>query len=113
VGSSLRSKDDRSLLIPALTLRHCERNVSLKPSAAIELDVHLEGAAAERDPLVRTAGLVYVEFALQNRGLFGLMFGPILAERVKYPELAAGFDVVKRMVARAADGPSQENAGSP
>ncbi len=28
VGSSLRSKDDRSLLIPVLTLRHCERNVA-------------------------------------------------------------------------------------
>jgi AcrR family transcriptional regulator len=73
-----------------------------------ELAVHLEGAAAERDPLVRT-GLAYFEFALQKRGLFRLMFGRILAKRAKYPELAAGFDVVKRNFASVADGPSEEN----
>jgi hypothetical protein len=71
----------------------------------------LEGAAADRDPLVRT-GLAYVEFALQKRGLFRLMFGPILAARAKYPELAAGFDLIKRIVARAAAGPSEENAAA-
>ena len=40
----------------------------------------------ERDPLI-APGLAYVEFALRKRGLFRLMFGPILAERAKYPEL--------------------------
>jgi len=95
--------------------RHFQNKDGLLASIAAEgfgeLAVHLEGAAADRDPLVRT-GLAYVEFALQKRGLFRLMFGPILAERAKYPELAAGFDVVKRMVARAADGPSEENAAA-
>jgi AcrR family transcriptional regulator len=77
-----------------------------------ELAVHLEGtAAADGDLLVRT-GLAYVEFALQKRGLFRLMFGRILAERAKYPELAAGFDLIERIVARAADGPSEENAAA-
>jgi AcrR family transcriptional regulator len=92
--------------------RHFQNKDGLLASIAAEgfreLAVHLAGAAADRDPLIRT-GLAYVDFALQKRGLFRLMFGPILAERAKYPELAAGFDVVKRMVARAADRPSEED----
>ena len=71
-----------------------------------ELAVHLEGTAADR------TGLAYVEFALQKRGLFRLMFGPILAARAKYPDLAAWFDLIKRIVARAAAGPSEENAAA-
>jgi AcrR family transcriptional regulator len=76
-----------------------------------ELAVDLEGAVADKDPLVRT-GLAYVAFALQKRGLFRLMFGRILAERAKYPELAAGFDDVRRMFACAAVGSSEENAAA-
>jgi hypothetical protein len=34
----------------------------------------------ESDPL-RGVGLAYVDFALQKRGLFRLMFGPIPVER--------------------------------
>ncbi len=94
--------------------RHFQNKDGLLASIAAEgfreLAVHLEGTA-DRNPLVRT-GLAYVEFALQKRGLFRLMFGPILAERAKYPELAAGVDLIKRIVARAADGPSEETAAA-
>src|SRR5271154_5992639 len=53
-----------------------------------ELGAAMEGAT--RGPnLLSRGGLAYVEFAQQNRGLFRLMFGPVLAERAKYPELQA------------------------
>ena len=47
--------------------------------------------------------LAYVEFALRKRGLFRLMFGPILAERAKYPQLeeaaAVALDVLRHSIA--------------
>lgn len=106
----------RRIGLPAIAAyRHFQNKDGLLASIAAEgfreLAVHLEGTAADRNPLVRT-GLAYVEFALQKRGLFRLMFGPILAERAKYPELAAGVDLIKRIVARAADGPSEETAAA-
>src|ERR1700727_2565691 len=53
-----------------------------------ELAVARGGAAGAANPRPRP-GLFYSEFADQNRGLFLLMFGPILAERAKYPTLHA------------------------
>ena len=96
--------------------RHFQNKDGLLASIAAEgfreLAVHLEGAAADEDPLVRT-GLAYVEFALQKRGLFRLMFGPILVERAKYPGLdeaaRAVFELLRRVV--GADGlPRQDNS---
>jgi hypothetical protein len=58
----------------------------------------MHGATRGADPLTR-AGLAYIEFASQNRGLFRLMFGPVLAERTKYPALqAASAGVVAMLV---------------
>jgi AcrR family transcriptional regulator len=51
-----------------------------------ELAAAMEGATRGATPLTR-AGLAYIEFAHQNPGLFRLMFGPILADRAKYPTL--------------------------
>jgi AcrR family transcriptional regulator len=50
-------------------------------------------------PLSR-AGLAYIEFAQKNRGLFRLMFGPVLAERAKYQELQAATDAVGDLLLR-------------
>ena len=68
--------------------RHFTSKEDLLASVAAEGFREL-GAAMERatrgvNPLSR-AGLAYIEFAQQNRGLFRLMFGPVLAERAKYP----------------------------
>ncbi len=76
-----------------------------------ELAVLLERVAADKDRWVRIA-LAYVEFALQKRGLFRLMFGPILAERAKYPELTAALDIVQRMLTGPADRSPEEKAGA-
>jgi hypothetical protein len=46
------------------------------------------------------AGVAYIEFANENRGLFRLMFGPILAERTKYPALQAASAGVEAMLVR-------------
>jgi len=53
-----------------------------------ELAAAMEGAARGANLLTR-AGLAYIEFANRNPGLFRLMFGPLLAERAKYPALQA------------------------
>ena len=63
-----------------------------------ELAVALQAAAKEPDP--ETAiGLAYVEFALTKRGLFRLMFGPLLAQKAEYPKLhaaaAAAFEIIQ------------------
>jgi hypothetical protein len=72
----------------------------------------LETGAIESDPL-RAVGLAYVEFALQKRGLFRLMFGPILVERAKYPELneaaSAVFGLLQRIVVSADEWPREDN----
>ena len=44
-------------------------------------------AAAKGPYLLTELGLAYVEFALKERSLFRLMFGPLLFERAKYPAL--------------------------
>ena len=74
-----------------------------------ELSTAMNAAAKGPDPLVG-AGLAYVEFALQNRRLFRLMFGPILAERAKYPGLKEAASEVFRLlqVSEALDGVTQE-----
>ena len=75
----------------------------------------MEAAANGPDPLIGL-GLAYVEFALQKRGLFRLMFGPILVERAKYPALNeaanAAFDCVQRIASGAEGGRQEDNAAS-
>jgi AcrR family transcriptional regulator len=98
----------------AAAYRHFRDKEGLLASVATEgfreLAAEMEEAAAETDPLTR-ARLAYVKFALQKRGLFRMMFGPILAERTKYPELSAAFNVVQRM-ATGVEGPPAENTAA-
>jgi AcrR family transcriptional regulator len=58
-------------------------------------------------------GLAYFDFALQKRGLFGLMFGPILVERAKYPELneaaSAVFGLLRRVAVSADEWPCEDD----
>ena len=72
--------------------RHFTSKEDLLASVAAEgfheLAAAMQSATRGATPLTR-AGLAYIEFADQNRGLFRLMFGPILAERTKYPALQA------------------------
>jgi len=48
-----------------------------------DLSATLDAASSRGEPV----GRAYIEFALHNRGLFRLMFGPILNERANYPAL--------------------------
>ena len=69
--------------------RHFNNKEDLLASVAAEgfgeLFAAMETGATDSDPL-RGVGLAYVDFALQKRGLFRLMFGPILVERTKIPQ---------------------------
>jgi AcrR family transcriptional regulator len=96
--------------------RHFTNKEDLLASVAAEgfreLAASMETAATGTDPL-NAIGLAYVEFALQKRGLFRLMFGPILVERAKYPGLdeaaRAVFELLRRVV--GGDGlPRQDNS---
>ena len=70
----------------------------------------MEAAANGPDPIAGLR-LAYVEFALHKRGLFRLMFGPILKERATYPALnqaaAAAFEVVERVARSSAARPDE------
>ncbi len=83
--------------------RHFTSKEDLLASVAaegfLELAAAMQSATRGANPLTR-AGLAYIEFAHQNRGLFRLMFGPILAERAKYPALHAASLRVEAMLVR-------------
>jgi AcrR family transcriptional regulator len=97
--------------------RHFASKEALLASVAAEgfreLAAAMETGATESDPL-HGVGLAYVEFALQKRGLFRLMFGPILVERAKYPELdeaaSAVFGLLQRIAVSADEQPREDNS---
>ena len=99
--------------------RHFSSKEDLLASVAAEgfreLTAALESGVEGPDPLIGL-GLAYVEFALQKRGLFRLMFGPILVERAKYPALneaaKAAFDCVQRVASGVDGGRQEDNAAS-
>src|ERR1700728_3704653 len=72
--------------------RHFTNKEDLLASVAAEgfqeLAAAMKAGTRGANTLIR-AGLAYIEFANQNRGLFRLMFGPVLAERTRYPALQA------------------------
>ena len=98
--------------------RHFSSKEDLLASVAAEgfreLVAAMEAAVSGPDPLIGL-GLAYVEFALQKRGLFRLMFGPILVERSKYPSLneavSAAFEYVQR-IATGVEGRSEEDSAA-
>ena len=83
--------------------RHFTNKEDLLASVAAEgfreLAAAMQRATRGPSPLART-GLAYIEFANQNRGLFRLMFGPVLAGRTKYPALHAASAGVEAMLLR-------------
>jgi AcrR family transcriptional regulator len=97
--------------------RHFTNKEDLLASVAAEgfreLAAAMETGATESDPF-HAVGLAYVEFALQKRGLFRLMFGPVLVQRAKYPELDEAartvFGLLQRVAVSASDGPREDNA---
>ena len=65
-----------------------------------ELTAALEVAANQPNPIV-AVGLAYLDFALSKRGMFRLMFGPLLAQRSKYPGLHTAADAAFGVIERA------------
>lgn len=67
-----------------------------------ELEARLQGVEEPREQL-HQVGLGYVEFAQHNPHLFRLMFGPLMAKEVEYPDLTlscqASFGVLLGVIA--------------
>ncbi len=113
----LRKTSRRVGVSATAAYRHFNNREDLLASVAAEgfreLAAAMETGAIDSDPL-RAVGLAYVDFALQKRGLFRLMFGPILVERAKYPELNeaanAVFDLLRRVEVSADEGPFEDHA---
>jgi AcrR family transcriptional regulator len=99
--------------------RHFPSKEGLLASVAaegfIELFVAMHAAKKGPDPLIGPA-LAYVEFALRRRGLFRLMFGPILVVREKYPELnaaaAATFEFLQHATVAGEELPNDQSDGA-
>ncbi len=110
----LRETARRTGVSATAAYRHFGSKEDLLASVAAEgfqeLSAAMEAAMNGPDRLLGL-GLAYVEFALQKLGLFRLMFGPILAERAKYPGLNEAATAAFRtlQVAQAAEGHPHEN----
>ena len=113
----LREASRRVGVSATAAYRHFTNKEDLLASVAAEgfreLAAAMETSATGSDPLGGVS-LAYVEFALQKRGLFRLMFGPILLQRAKYPELdeaaRAVFGLLQRVAVSADQWPRQDNS---
>lgn len=88
---SLREAARRVGVSPTATYRHFKDKDALLAATAAdgfaEFGRRLADAAAESPDPLAAMGLAYVRFALEQRGLFRLMFGPQLMRRSSYPAL--------------------------
>ena len=104
-GVGLRETAHRVGVSATAAYRHFANKEDLLASVAAkgfrELAAAMERAATGSDPLGRV-GLAYFDFALQKPRLFRLMFGPILVERAKYPELNEAASAVFGLLQRVA-----------
>ncbi|RBP03468.1 TetR family transcriptional regulator [Roseiarcus fermentans] len=114
----LRELSRRIGISATAAYRHFSGRDDLMASVAVEgfheLTAALQAAVTGPDPVV-AIGLAYLEFALTKRGMFRLMFGPLLAQRTKYPALRAAADAAFQVIERAglsgeAEG-DKDNAG--
>jgi AcrR family transcriptional regulator len=115
-GVGLRETARRVGVSATAAYRHFANKEDLLASVAAEgfreLAAAMERGATGSDPLGRV-GLAYLDFASQKRGLFRLMFGPILVERAKYPELneatSAVFGLLQRVAVSADQWPCEDD----
>jgi AcrR family transcriptional regulator len=113
----LREASRRVGVSATAAYRHFTNKEDLLASVAAEgfreLAAAMETSATGSDPLGGVS-LAYVEFALQKRGLFRLMFGPILLQRAKHPELdeaaRAVFGVLQRVAVTPDHQPREDNS---
>ena len=113
---SLREAARRAGVSATAPYRHFANKEELLASVAAEgfkeLAAAMETGATGSDRL-GGVGIAYFDFALQKRGLFRLMFGPILVERAKYPELdkaaSAVFGLLRRVAVSVDEWPREDD----
>jgi AcrR family transcriptional regulator len=99
------------------TYRHFRDKNSLLAAVAAQgfaaFGAALRDAAPDGEPF-SAMGKAYVDFALAHPGLFRLMFGPLIRERERFPELTAAADAafasLQAAAARHAHGSDVEAA---
>jgi AcrR family transcriptional regulator len=113
-GIGLRETARRVGVSATAAYRHFRNKEDLLAAVAAEgfreLAAAMEMGATESDQL-HGVGLAYVDFALQRRGLFRLMFGPILVQRAKYPELDEAARAVFGLLQRVAVSADEQSRG--
>jgi AcrR family transcriptional regulator len=115
-GVGLRETARRVGVSTTAVYRHFTNKQHLLSSVAAEgfreLAAAMKTGATESDRL-GGVGLAYFDFALRKRDLFRLMFGPILAERAKYPELneaaSAVFGLLRRVAVSDDEWPCEDD----
>jgi AcrR family transcriptional regulator len=102
---SLREVARRAGVSPTATYRHFADKEALLAALATRAfeafgTALMDAAAQANDPLA-AMGQAYVRFALARPGRFRLMFGPLIGDRSRYPELkqaaGAAFDHMRRL----------------
>jgi AcrR family transcriptional regulator len=96
---------------PTAAYRHFDSKEDLLASVAAEGFRELTAAMKAEVESRRSAsgvGPAYMEFALQKRGLFRLMFGPLLAERAKYPALNESVNEALKFLRQVTSGAQAE-----
>ena len=92
---SLREAARRVGVSATATYRHFQDKDHLLAAVAAlgfrDFSEKMREAGAKGDGFA-AMGEAYIEFALAHPGLFRLMFGPLLRERERYPELGAAAD---------------------
>jgi AcrR family transcriptional regulator len=113
---SLREAARRVGVSATATYRHFNDKDHLL--AAVAAEGYREFAQILRDAdygALAGMGNAYIDFALAHPGLFRLMFGPLLRERDRYPELGAAADDAFAALLEGAQrfaGPREEDAES-
>jgi AcrR family transcriptional regulator len=116
-GVCLREAARRAGVSATAAYRHFTSKEVLLASIAAEgfreLAAAMETGTTGSDPL-GGVGLAYFDFALQKPGLFRLMFGPILVQRAKYPELNEAvsevFGLLQRLAVSDDEWPREDDA---
>ena len=92
---SLREAARRVGVSATATYRHFQDKDHLLAAVAAlgfrDFSEKMREAGAKGDGFA-ALGVAYIEFALAHPGLFRLMFGPLLRERERYPELGVAAD---------------------
>ncbi|HEX8612892.1 MAG TPA: TetR/AcrR family transcriptional regulator [Telluria sp.] len=109
---SLREVARRAGVSATACYRHFEDKEALLAALATkgyqDFALFIERAAGGADDPLGAVGQAYVRFALERPGRFRLMYGPLIADRSRHPDLQAAVQGVTHAFARMLQGAGGE-----